>query len=67
MGDAYRVRFTIYSIRGVPPVTIVVRLDEYQAKVLQKTPVKSIGISLERKGGMVIDQVPEPVDFDDRG
>lgn len=67
MADAYRVKFTIYSIRGVPPVTIVVRLDEYQAKVLMKTPVKSVGVSLERSGGMVIDKIPEPVDFDNRG
>ena len=63
----YRVNFTINSTKDYKPITISVKLDEYQARVLMATPVKSIGISVQRAGGMIIDQMPEPVAFDEGG
>ena len=65
IGTPYRVNFTINSTKDYKPITISCRLDEYQARVLMATPVKSIGIAIQR-GGM-IDKMPEPVEFDDGG
>ena len=66
----YIVNFTINSTKDYKPITISCRLSEYQARVLMKTPVESINISVQRHGGaggMLIDSLPEPVLFGDGG
>lgn len=67
MTHEYIVKFQINSTPDYAPITISCRLDEYQARVLMATPVTNINISVQRAGGMLIDAMPEPVDFGDGG
>ena len=68
MAEYYRVIFTIHP--GNPeyaPINIGVLLPEYQARVLMATPVKKVGISVQRAHGIILDQTPEPILFDEGG
>ena len=64
---AYRLNITIYSTPDYQPINLCVKLDEYQARVLMATPVKSVGLAVQRAGGMILDSTPEPLEFHTRG
>lgn len=68
-GFNYRAVITVYprTEYGYQPIKIAIKLEDWQAKMLMATPIQSVGISVQRAGGMVIDQTPEPLDFDKRG
>ena len=59
----YRLIVTVYSDKQHFPITIGVGLNDYQAQVLMATPVKKVGLAIERAGGILIDKLSEPVDF----
>lgn len=67
-GWEYRANFTIYpKTSEYAPMTISVKLEEYMALILMATPVKSVDISVQRAGGMILDRTPEPLIFNDGG
>ena len=63
----YRLSITVHSTPDYHPITIVCRLPEYQAKVLMATPVKSVGLAVQRAGGMIVDATPEALEFHEGG
>lgn len=63
----YRCIFTVHSTPEYAPIRIMCRLNEEQALILMATPVKSVGIAVQRAGGMVLDATPEALEFNDGG
>ena len=66
-GKQYRVTFTIHSGGAYPPINIMVGLPEREALILMATPVKSVGIAVQREHGMIVDKTPEALDFNTKG
>lgn len=67
-GKHYRVKFTIYPAKpDYAPINILVSLPEREALILMATPVKSVGIAVQREGGMIVDRTPEALEFDSGG
>ena len=68
MDHQHKLNITIYPKHtDYAPITFAVLLDEYQAAVLMATPVKNIGMSLERAGGYLLDKLITPVEYNNGG
>ena len=68
MKNEYKLNIIVYPNHpDYAPIRLSVLIDEYNARVLMATPVKDIGMSIERAGGFVLDKLSRPVEYNNGG
>lgn len=63
--EKYRLLITFYpkDTKNYNPITLGIELPEYNARVLMATPLSSVGLAMERAGGIILDQTAKPLDI----